>query len=108
MVNVIPVMKCAFSLAIGLAVGYSSAKIARIMGYLVGMSLLIAAVASALDICPVDWPALLPKAADPLKEAIAIVADGAIKWIGIYATEPDNVGYLGPAVAGLFIGMAVA
>ena len=108
MVNVILAMKCALSLAIGLAVGYASAKIARIMGYLIGTSLLIAAVASALDVCPVDWPALLPRAADPLKEMIAIVADGAINWIGIYATEPDNVAYLGPAAAGIFIGMAVA
>ena len=72
------------------------------------MSLLIGIVASALDVSPVDWPALLPRAADPLKEAIAIAADAAINWIGTYVTEPGNAGYLGPAAAGIFIGMAVA
>ena len=41
-------------------------------------------------------------------QAIAIVADGAIKWIGTYATEPENAAYLGPAAAGIFIGMALA
>ena len=77
-------------------------------GYLAGVSLLAAAVASALDVCPVDWPALLPRAADPLTEAIAIVADGAIRWITTYVAEPENAGYLGPAAAGIFFGMAVA
>ena len=77
-------------------------------GYLVGVSLLIGIVASALDVSPVDWPALLPRAADPLKEAIAIAADAAINWIGTYVTEPGNAVYLGPAAAGIFIGMAVA
>ena len=67
-------------------------------------------VASALDVSPVDWPALVPRAADPLKEAIAIAiaADAAINWIGTYVTEPGNAVYLGPAAAGIFIGMAVA
>ena len=32
MVDIIPAMKCAVSLAIGLAVGYASAKIAGILG----------------------------------------------------------------------------
>ena len=108
MLDIIHAMRCVLSLAIGLGIGYASAKIARIIGYLLGVSLLVAAVANAFDVCPVDWAALLPRAADPLKEAIAVVADGAIDWIGTYATEPENAAYLGPAAAGIFIGMALA
>ena len=108
MLDITAAMKCTLSLAIGLGIGYASAKIARIIGYLAGVSLLVAAVASAFDVCPVNLAGLMPRAADPLKEAIAIVADGAINWIGTYATEPENATYLGPAAAGIFIGMALA
>ena len=108
MLDIIAAMKCTLSLAIGLGIGYASAKIARIIGYLAGVSLLVAAFANAFDVCPMDWAGLLPRARDPLKEAIAIVADAAIKWIVNYATEPENAAYLGPAAAGIFIGMALA
>ena len=88
MLDITAAMKCLLSLAIGLGIGYASAKVARIIGYLLGVSLLVAAVASAFD------------AADPLKEAI--------DWIGNYATEPENAAYLGTAAAGIIIGMALA
>ena len=107
--NLIPAtIKCALSLAVGLAAGFASAKAARTMGYVVGLPLLVASVAGALDVCPVDLPALLPRAADPLREAISLAADAAIDWIGTYVTEPENARYLGPAAAGFFLGMAVA
>ena len=46
--------------------------------------------------------------AGPLNEAIAIVADGAMDWIQTYATVKENANYLGPAAAGICIGMAFA
>ena len=88
MLDIIHAMRCVLSLAIGLGIGYASE--------LLGVSLLVAAVASAFD------------AADPLKEAIAIVADGAINWIGTSANEQEDAAYLGPAAADIFIGMALA
>ena len=111
MVDITSAMKCALSVAIGLALGFAIDKIGQhpALGYLIGVPLLVFSVASALDVFTVDWSALFPSAADPLKETISIyTAEGAIDWIGNYVTVPENARYLGPALAGFFIGMALA
>ena len=87
MLDIIHAMRCVLSLAIGLGIGYASAKIARIIGYLLGVSLLVATVADALVVCPV-YPLPL--------------------GIGWATTEQKNAAYLGLAAAGIFIGMALA
>ena len=63
---------------------YVGFKVANIMGHLVSKSLLMAAVSHAFHMCLVDCPDFLLWAADPLRQVIGIVADGAINWINTY------------------------
>ena len=82
---------------------YVGFKVANIMGNLVSKSLLMAVVSHAFHMCLVDCPDFLLWAADPLRQVIGIVADGAINWINTYAAEPENAIYWGPAAVGFLL-----